>query len=278
ALEWCGDDTLDDVLQRTDVLPPDIRRAAGAPDPWAAGREDVTRLGVALAASVAAVERAFAPATARLRADPGTWLPRWRALQAQTEPWAAGAAQGLAWLTGEPLSQSLAEALRVAVALAMNALPSAGSLDYNARNAVLNGVAGGTPRLTLLDFSATGMDWPARRFVQYGTAAGGGQHSGNFVSAIQPASTLAYAEAVAPLWGTDAPAVQQTVDAHDLLLLLTAAQSLRAIASGKAHPERTRAWSDTGARRERLLSLLRRPLAPQGPAESVRAHLRHTAV
>lgn len=278
ALEWCGDDTLDDALQRTDVLPPDVRRAAEVPEARAAGRDEVTRLGGALAAAVAAVERAFAPATARLRADPASWLPRCRALQAQTEPWAAGAVQGLTWLTGAPPSQSLAEALNVAVALAMNTPPSAGSLDYNARNAVLNSVAGETPRLTLLDFSATGVDWPARRFVQYGTATGSGRRSGNFVSAIQRESTLAYAEAVAPTWGTDAPAVQQTVDAHDLLLLLTAAQTLRAIATGKAHPERARAWTgigtDLSARRARLLSLLRRPLAPDGPAESVRARLR----
>lgn len=274
ALEWCGDDTLDDVLQREDVLPPDVRRLAEAPGVLAGGRDEVTPLGVALAVAVAAVERAFAPATARLQADPDSWLPRCRALQAQTEPWAAGAAQGLAWLTGEPLSPSLTAALQSATALAMNAPPSAGCLDYNARNVVVDGVAGGTPRLALLDFSATGVDWPARRFVQYGTATGAGRRGGNFVSAIQPASTRAYAEAVAALWEADAPAVALTVDAHHLLLLLTAAQSLRAIASGAAHPERTRAWTDTAARRERLLTLLRRPLAPDGPAERVRARLR----
>ena len=62
-----------------------------------------------------------------------------------------------------------AGALRRTVALALGGEPDVGSLDYNARNVVLDEAGG---RVTLVDFAATGVDWPERRLVQYATATG----------------------------------------------------------------------------------------------------------
>ena len=63
----------------------------------------------------------------------------------------------------------MAGALRRTVALALGGEPDVGSLDYNARNVVLDEARG---RVTLVDFAATGVDWPERRLVQYATATG----------------------------------------------------------------------------------------------------------
>jgi hypothetical protein len=170
----------------------------------------------------------------------------------------------------------VATALEATLRLALEAPPDAGSLDYNARNVVLWEATGGPAgaSLAIVDFAASGVDWPARRLVQYGTATGAGVPGGTFRTVIGPGAVAAYAAAVAPLWEQQAAAVAQAVDAHDVLLLLTAAAGLASVAAGTAHPERAGAWADGEGRRRALLALLRRALLPSGPAEALRAALR----
>ncbi len=245
ALSWHGDQTLEALL-------------AAAKPPQRA------RLGQQLAEAATCVEAAFQPLTAAERDNPPGWEARVRALRAQAAPWIAAAPEALAWLLERTLDRQTQAWLNEALTLAADAEPSIGSLDYNAQNAVLDG-----RRLTLLDFSAVGVDWPERRFVQYGTAAAGG-----FASAICPSSVRRYAALSAPLRSLDTAAVERLVDAHDLWLLLVAAQQLRAVAEGRAAAERAHAWRNVPERRQQLLRLLRRRLVRHGPAEAVRRRLR----
>ena len=227
------------------------------------------------------------------------WAQQVGALRAQAEPWLAAAPQALAWLlhaqgrTGGG-EGDMAGALRRTVALALGGEPDVGSLDYNARNVVLDEAGG---RVTLVDFAATGVDWPERRLVQYATATGttpgsmplgaggavpgagaggapGGRQGGTFRSALTAEAVRDYAALVAPGRGTGPAMVVAAVDAHEVLLLLLAAVGLRAVEAGTAHPERARAWSDVQGRREALLALLRRPLSGEGPAAGVRTAVR----
>jgi hypothetical protein len=297
ALEWCGDRTLDDAAQT-------------------ASEDERAALGLALAGAVAAVERAFAPLTAGVRSRPDGWKAKLRALRAQAAPWIEAAQGALAWLLGHPPPPETAAALGATLRLARDAPADAGSLDYNARNVVLgetpertpgDPVAGSAPAgqqpgaPIIVDFAVAGVDWPARRFVQYGTATGTGRppgdragatrtegpaagghggstgrapDTGTFQTVIDPGAVQAYAAAVAPLWERDAAAVARAVDAHDVLLLLTAAAGLASVAARTAHPERAAAWADVTGRRERLLALLHRRLVDGGPADAFRAHFR----
>jgi hypothetical protein len=250
ALEWCGDLTLDDVAQT--ASPAELRR-----------------LGLALAAAVAAVEAAFAPLDARWQTQSGGSAARVAALREQAAGWVAAAPAALAWLLGAHLDHTLKALLVAALAPATHSVPTLGSLDYNARNVVLDG-----DRLSLIDFAAVGADWPERRFVQYGTAIGASLVDGGFASAIDAASVAAYAAEVAPLRGVPVADVAHRIDAHDLLLLLTAAHHLRMIEAGQAHPDRAAAWANVPRRRAQLLALLRRQLVSDGPAEDFRAQLR----
>jgi hypothetical protein len=254
ALAWCGDTTLDEAVQTATS--------------W-----KLATLGRRLAVAASAVERAYRPVTAGLRRQ-ATWHERVAALREQTSPWIAAAPEALAWLGegrragGDRAAENLLERT---LAAALGAEADVGSLDYNARNVVL----GERPSvMTLLDFAATGVDWPERRFVQYGTATGAGLTGGDFRSVIGPASVRAYATTVAPQREADEHDVARAVDAHDVLLLLTAATGLRAVAGGVAHPERAQGWADVSARRVALRRLLRRRLVVDGPAEDLRATLR----
>ena len=254
ALEWCGDDTLDAALQSASP-----RRAAA--------------LGTALVRALAKIEGAFAPFTAQLVSDSA----RRAALIDQAAPWIGAAPGALEWLLAgggshersrDPsgtLNTALSEALEATLRRALVAAPNAGSLDYHAGNVVVRG-----RRLTFVDWSAVGLDWPERRLVQYGTATGAGRPAGAFRTAITAAAVHEYARLTSPQRGVPPDEIVQTVDAHDALLLLTAAQQLRLVAEGTADPERTAAWSDIAARRVQLLSLLQRQLAGDGPAEALR--------
>ncbi|HJR50314.1 MAG TPA: hypothetical protein VJ794_04360, partial [Gemmatimonadales bacterium] len=203
------------------------------------------------------------------RSQSGSGAARVAALQQQAAGWIAAAPPALAWLLGASLDHTREALLAAALAPATHSVPTLGSLDYNARNVVLDG-----DRLTLIDFAAVGADWPERRFVQYGTATGAGSVDDGFASVVSSVSVTAYAAEVAQLRSVPVADMVHRVDAHDLLLLLTAAHHLRMIEAGQAHPDRAAAWADIPRRKAQLIPLLQRPLAPDGPAEEFRAQLR----
>jgi hypothetical protein len=175
-------------------------------------------------------------------------------LVAQLESWVAALPGALEWLCGVAPERSIEETVEGAFACQ----PEAGSLDYTARNVLVD--AGGE-RVWLIDFAATGFDWTERRLAQYALSAGAGVEGGAFRSALNAATCQELAD-------------PSGVDAHELLLLLIAAEQLRQVEAGQAHAERRRAWQNVAERKASLLTLLRRPLADRGPAARLRAALR----
>lgn len=240
ALEWCGDSTLDDVLQQ----------ASTADDQ-----------GLQLADAVACVERACAELG---RAS----AVQVEALNQQATPWFEAAREGLVWLQERALSANIGRAFEETVAIARSPVPTAGSLDYNARNVVVQETS-----VTLLDFATFGYDWPARRFVQYGTAAGAGLEQGTFASALSPEATDRFASHLSNIYGLDVQGFRWAIDAHEVLLLLIAAAQLCLVQTGRAHAARTATWKNVTQRRSSLLTLLARPLVDDGPAAQLRAQL-----
>ena len=176
------------------------------------------------------------------------------ALAAQLRPWAEALPEALIWLVGASHERLLHDTL----VRAMACEPAAGSLDYNSRNVLVEESGG---RVWLIDFAATGFDWTERRLAQYALSAGAGLPNGVFRSALgtEACGTLADSGGV---------------DAHEVILLLTAAEHLRQVETGGGHPERQRAWSNVAQRKTSLQALLRRPLAADGPAARLRAALR----
>ena len=175
------------------------------------------------------------------------------ALRAQLAPWLASLPAAQRWLSGA----SDARLLAAVVQRALECPPEAGSLDYTARN-VLVSAAGG--RVWLIDFAATGFDWTERRLAQYALSAGAGRPHGVFHSALDATVCGALDD-------------QTGIDAHEVVLLLTAAEHLRQVETGDAHDERSRAWGNVAERKASLFELLRRPLAGSGPAAELRAAL-----
>jgi len=222
------------------------------------------------------VERAFAPATSQACADEARWITQQRTLRELAQPWVDAALDALAWLLGRTLLHPEEKALQEACELALSAEPDVGSLDYHAANVILDRNRQGPP-LSFVDFPAVGVDWPARRLVQYGTATGSSSAGGGFVPALGPAAVRAYAGNAVALRSGGAARLAQEVDAHEVLLLATAAQSLAMCERGEAHPSRAAAWSNVRERRTQLLALLRRSLVSEGSAERLRAALRRRA-
>ncbi len=246
--EWCGDITFDDVAQSADVADLDV-------------------LGRSLADAVLAVEAALDD-QAGPRALAAAESAR-TALCHQIDTWWLSAPQALEWLVGSPLADAHLAAIEEIRALAISCVPRLGSLDYNPRNVVV-----GAQGPVLVDFAACGFDWRERRFAQYGTAVGARRHDGAFVSVITPVAARHYAQVAQAQTGGNQEDTLARLDAHDLALLLAAATQLHLVDQGQAHPERAAAWQDVPARKEQLLTLLRRRLAPDGPAERLRALLR----
>ena len=222
--EWCGQHTLDDALQ------------AG-----------VAVSGAALREAVSGVGRALAP----LAPSPSAAHD---ALRAQLAPWLASLPAALRWLSGACDDRLLAEVTQ----RALECPPEAGSLDYTARNVLVDATG---EQVWLIDFAATGFDWTERRLAQYALSAGAGRRAGVFRSALD----------VTVCGAIDNPT---GVDAHEVILLLTAAEHLRQVETGDAHDERSLAWANVAERKASLLTLLRRPVAESGPAAELRAALR----
>ena len=178
-------------------------------------------------------------------------------LRAQLAPWVAALPDALAWLCGA--AHETHEALLGAVLdRALACAPEPGSLDYTSRNVLLDAAR---QRVWLIDFAATGFDWTERRLAQYALATGAGRPAGLFSSALDGAACAALDDATG-------------LDAHEVLLLLTAAEHLRQVEAGAAHEERRNAWANVAERRASLLTLMRRPLASRGAAAALRAALR----
>ena len=241
-MEWCGGTTLDDLAQEkpTDELKPIV--------------ENTVR-------SFCELEEGFAKAAAALNPyiyplDYPTFL---RDMMETLLDQGRKTLDYLAWLKGEPMPAGQAAGLdaiweRLSDRL-HRATPTLGTLDYNARNIVIDG---STP--TFIDFGSIGWDWGERRLVQSFNSLGANRTNGNFVSLLDQAIVKEYAAQVAEHreeWSETE--IAALVDYHQLLFYLAIVHRLL---QSTAQPETAeskatlQAWGDPKARFRRALVLL----------------------
>ena len=253
--QWCAGATLDDWSQRLSAA---ARRA-----PVAAAGRGLLRLEAAfgqLPGAAAAVERR---------------RPAWLAARRREFCAAREVAQRL---TGRPPAlrcqeHTIADEWEALWALVAASRLTLGPLDVNARNVLLPHKAspGGRRcwRATFLDLGAIGPDSPARRLVHYTFALGAWQPAGRCVRGLTPAVAQDWAGAAAAQWSGEPDMHVQQLDAYALLAELVLLGQVQAVLAGK-RPGLAAAWSAPAKRRRQVARIVRRPLATQGPAYTIR--------
>ena len=242
-MEWCGDTTLDDLAQETpiDELKPIVQNTIRA----------FRQLEEGFAKTAHALNPYIYPLDypAFLRDMMGALLNQGR----KTLDY-------LAWMKGEPMPSDQAGTLDAIWERLSNRLhrgaPTLGTLDYNARNIVVNGE---TP--TFIDFGSIGWDWSERRLVQSLNSLGANRANGNFVSLLLEQEIVKeYAGQVAEGredWSETEIAAQ--VDSHQLLFYLSAIyRLLQSTAQPESEESKStlQAWSTPKARFRCALTLL----------------------
>ena len=165
-MEWCGDTTLDDVAQKTPIE--DLRQLM----------QNTVRAFCQLEAGFAKSADTLTPYiypldySVVLRDTLRTLLDQGRTTL-----------DYLGWMRGEPMPSDQAGTLdaiwdRLSHRL-REAKPTLGTLDYNARNIVVDG---SIP--TFIDFGSIGWDWGERRLVQSLNSLGANRTNGIFASLL----------------------------------------------------------------------------------------------
>ena len=250
-MEWCGDTTLDDLAQETpiDELKPLVQHTVRA----------FCELEKGLAKNADAFNPYIYPLDypAFLRDIMGTLLDQGR----KTLDY-------LAWMKGEPMPSNQAGTLdaiweRMSDCL-HRATPTMGTLDYNARNIVIDRE---TP--TFIDFGSIGWDWGERRLVQSLNSLGTNRVGGNFVDLLDQEIVVEYAGHVAKRRKDFSETeIAAQVDYHQLLFYLSTIYRLLQLmvqpesAESKATLQ---AWGDPKARFQRALTLLTDARLSQDP-------------
>ena len=241
-MEWCGDTTLDDLAQETptDELKPIVRNTVRA----------FCQLEKGFAKTADTLNPYIYPLNypVFLRDMIGTLLDQGR----KTLDY-------LAWMKGEPMPADQAATLDAIWERMSNRLhratPTLGTLDYNARNIVVDG---STP--TFIDFGSIGWDWGERRLVQSLNSLGANRTNGNFVSLLDREIVKQYAGQVAEhREDCSETEIAALVDYHQLLFYLSI---IHRLLQSTAQPETTesratlQAWGDPKARFQHALTLL----------------------
>ena len=142
-----------------------------------------------------------------------------------------------------------------------------GSVDYNARNAVVE--PGGT-RVYFLEFAKIGWDWTERRLTQYTSSMGSGRQNGRMCSLSlldAPAARL-YAEESGRSDGARA------LDYHRIFFLLNSAALLCAALDGEPHALALRQhWKRPHARLRQCAAMLAQGLSTDPSAAEFRSRL-----
>jgi hypothetical protein len=205
--------------------------------------------------SLAAMETAYQALTARR--EPAAAAAAQRELIARTREELAHLALNPPVAVAPADRDRWAEAIETA-ADAITAGPwSYGSLDCSASNLLLAG-----DRAYVIDLSILGAEWRERRTVRYAVATGSSHPEGRYAGLFDTETAARYAGLIA---GDEPPeAVAQLLDLHHLLVLLGALARARHSPGPPADRQR----------RQSLLELARRPLAPGGVAGALRDLLR----
>ena len=241
-MEWCGDTTLDDLAQEapTDELKPIVENTVRA---------------------FCQLEKGFAISADTLKPyiypiDYSTFL---REMLQTLLDQGRKTLDYLAWMRGEPMPADQAGALdtiweRISTQL-HRATPTLGTLDYNARNIVVNGE---TP--TFIDFGSIGWDWGERRLVQSLNSLGANRANGNFVGLLDQAIVVEYAGQVSKhREDCSETVITAQVDYHQLLFYLSIIHRLLQSIAQPETPESKatlQAWGDPKARFQRALALI----------------------
>ena len=241
-MEWCGDTTLDDLAQGTptDELNPIVQGTIRA---FCQLEEEFAKTAHALNPYIYPLDY-----PTFLRDMLETLLDQGR----KTLDY-------LAWMKGEPMSSDQAETLDTIWERLSNRLhraaPTLGTLDYNARNIVVDG---STP--TFIDFGSIGWDWGGRRLVQSLNSLGANRTNGRFVSLLEQEIVKEYAGRVAEhREDRSETEIAAQVDYHQLLFYLSIVHRLL---QSTAQPEAAeskatlQAWGDPKARFRDALTLL----------------------
>ena len=241
-MEWCGDTTLDELAQETpiDELKPIVQSTVQA----------FCQLEEGFAKTAHALNPYIYPL------DYPTFL---RDMMGALLDQGRKTLDYLAWMRGEPMPSDQTETLDTIWERMSNRLhratPTLGTLDYNARNIVIDGE---TP--TFIDFGSIGWDWGERRLVQSLNSLGANRANGNFLSLLEQEIVEEYAGQVAEHREDCSEAeVAAQVDYHQLLFYLSIVHRLL---QSTAQPEAAeskatlQAWGNPKARFQHALVLL----------------------
>ena len=241
-MEWCGDTTLDDLAQETSI------------DELKLIVQSTVRAFCQLEEGFAETAHALNPYiypldySAFLHDMMGTLLDQGR----KTLDY-------LAWMRGKPMPSDQAARLDTIWEEMSNRLhrvtPALGTLDYNARNIVVDGNTS-----TFIDFGSIGWDWSERRLVQSLNSLGTNRANGKFVSLLDQEIVKEYARQVTKhREGCSEAEIATQVDYHQLLFYLSIVHRLL---QSTAQPEAAeseatlKAWGDPKARFRHALTLL----------------------
>ena len=241
-MEWCGDTTLDDLAQKTPIN--ELQSIV----------QNTVRAFCQLEEGFAKTAHALNPYIYPL--DYPTFL---RDMMQTLLDQGRKTLDYLAWMKGEAMSSNQVGALDTIWERLSNRLhsttPTLGTLDYNARNIVVNGH---TP--TFIDFGSIGWDWGERRLVQSFNSLGANRANGNFFSLLDQEIVKEYARQVAEhREDRSETEIAAQVDYHQLLFYLSIVHRLL---QSTAQPETSesiatlKAWGDPKARFRRALALL----------------------
>ncbi len=235
-LEVCGENTLDDLAQASsaEILVPITRNAV----------REFCRLELAFGDRAEAIQPYIYPSDSPLDETLDGILGQGRKTM-----------EYLAWLSGGPMrpkeQANLDEVWEHMSNCLHNAEARLGSLDYNARNVVVDG-----DRPAFIDFASIGWDWGERRLVQTFNSLGAHRSGGRFVSTLNREVIGEYASQSAQGRLDEA---EIRVDYHNILFYLSVVyRLLQAI----AQPEREAsiflldAWGDAKARLRQAIDLL----------------------
>lgn len=235
-LEACGEKTLDDLAQASPAenLVPITRNAV----------REFCRLELAFADRAEAIQPYIYPSDTPLDDTLDGILDRGR-----------NTMNYLAWLGGgrmRPNVQAIVDEIWEDMSNCLhNAEARLGSLDYNARNVVVNG---DSP--TFIDFSSVGWDWSERRLVQTFNSLGAHRSGGRFVSTVNRAVVGEYASQSAQGKSDES---EIRVDYHSILFYLSIIHRLlQAIAQPEREDSKSllNAWGDAKPRLRQAIDLL----------------------
>ena len=243
-LQWVGDRTLDDAIQDGDrATTIQAIRGLCAIERAFSHRTDLLEPRVVSSANRAALNAAWDEAGKQAHAGIEQLCSRLqRPLDAEMQPLLEAMHD---WLAARP--------------------PALGSVDYNARNAVVE--PEGT-RVYFLEFAKIGWDWTERRLTQYTSSMGSGRQDGRMGSLLDASAARLYAEASGHSDGARA------LDYHRIFFLLNSAALLCAALDGEPHALALRQhWKRPHARLRQCAAMLAQGLSTDSSAAEFRSRL-----